>query len=121
MPTVLVIEDDDDMRELERTALETSGYQVVVATNGAEGLQRLRTCKPCVIVLDVMMPVMDGLTFLAERQTYGRAASVPVVCVSAGGDELMAEASRLGARECLAKPTDFDELCDIVGRYCRSG
>ena len=117
MALVLVIEDDDDMRELERTVLEHSGYEVVVAANGAQGLQRLRDIRPCVILLDLMMPVMDGLTFLAERR-HMAAASVPVVCLTAAGQELIEQATRLGACECLHKPANFEELCERVAAYC---
>jgi DNA-binding NtrC family response regulator len=118
MATVLVIEDDPDMRELERTALQCGGFDVMVAGNGREGLETLQQRRPCVILLDLMMPVMDGLSFLKERHSQSLAPGVPVVCVTAGGDEMMAHARRLGATECLSKPTDFDDLCDLVGRYC---
>ncbi|MDQ3488660.1 MAG: response regulator, partial [Acidobacteriota bacterium] len=77
MATVLVIEDDPDMRELERTALTCSGHEVMLACNGREGLRELEQRKPCVILLDLMMPVMDGLTFLVERKRRGVATDVP--------------------------------------------
>ena len=119
MATVLVIEDDPDMREIERTALSCGGHEVVTAHNGCEGLRQLERQRPCVILLDLMMPVMDGLTFLVERTRRGVAADVPVICVTAGGDEMTRHALRLGADECLGKPADLDELCERVTRYCR--
>ncbi len=118
MPSVLIIEDDPDMRALERMALEGGGYDVTAASNGAEGLKRLQRERPSVIVLDLMMPVMDGLTFLATRERDQIRADVPVICVSAAGPELMEEARQLGAVACVEKPTNFDELCTLVGRYC---
>ncbi|MBA2604259.1 MAG: response regulator [Acidobacteria bacterium] len=118
MPTVLVIEDDPDMQAIERTMLECVGYTVKMAGNGAEGLQSLKCGTPCLILLDLMMPIMDGLSFLRERKRLAAAQSTPVICVSAAGPELVGEALRLGAVECLHKPTDFDELCHIVARYC---
>ena len=121
VPKVLVIEDDADTRELERYALTCGGHDVVLATNGNEGLRALERVRPCVILLDLMMPVMDGLTFLIERQRRGLCPDVPVVCVSAGGPEMLAHAVRLGARECVAKPTDFDNLCTKVTEYCGDG
>ena len=119
--TVLVIEDDPDMRELERTALTCSGHEVMLASNGREGLRELEQRKPCVILLDLMMPVMDGLTFLVERKRRGVGADVPVVCVSAGGSEIVSRAMRLGAQGCIHKPADFEELCDRVAQYCGPG
>ena len=121
MATVLIIEDDPDMRELERTALTGSGHDVMVASNGSEGLRELEHRKPCVILLDLMMPVMDGLTFLIERERRGVGTDVPVVCVSAGGTEIVNRAMRLGAQDCIQKPADFDELCDRVAHYCGNG
>lgn len=118
MATVLVIEDDPDMREIERTALSCGGHHVVTAHNGAEGLRVLEQHKPCVILLDLMMPVMDGLTFLVERERRGLGPDIPVLCISAGGSEMMSHALRLGAKECIHKPTDLDELCERVAHYC---
>jgi DNA-binding response OmpR family regulator len=119
MSTVLVIEDDPDMREIERATLGFAGHDVLLASNGCEGLRALEARRPCVILLDLMMPVMDGLTFLAERRKRGLAQGVPVVCVTAGGEEMSSHALRLGARECLHKPADIDELCEKVEQYCR--
>ena len=118
MHTVLVIEDDPDMREIEQTALQGNGYEVILAANGLEGLDALGQSPPCVILLDLMMPVMDGLTFLAERQKRRLGEGVPVVCVSAGGDEMAAHALRLGAEECISKPADFEELFSRIEHYC---
>ena len=118
---VLVIEDDPDMREIERATLGSAGHEVFVATNGREGLEALERERPCVILLDLMMPVMDGLTFLAERRKRALATDVPVLCVTAGGEEMTRDALRLGARECMHKPADFDELCERVSEYCRGG
>ena len=118
MASVLVIEDDPDMREIERATLECAGHSVVVAGNGREALDILERRRPCVILLDLMMPIMDGLTFLAERQKRGFADGVPVVCVSAADRSMHDRALTLGARECLEKPPDFDELCERVRYYC---
>ncbi len=118
MPTVLIIEDDPDMRALECMALEACGYEVVTAGNGVEGLRSLTEVEPGVILLDLMMPVMDGLSFLAERRRLDIAPDVPVICVSAGGPDLLSKAQDLGAAACVHKPADFDELCRIVAQHC---
>ena len=99
MRTVLVIEDDMDMREIERATLDSAGYHVMLAANGQEGLQLLQAQRPCVIVLDLMMPVMDGLTFLAEQRKRRIAEDVPVLCITAAGHEMQKHALTLGAPE----------------------
>jgi DNA-binding response OmpR family regulator len=118
MATVLVIEDDPDIREIERTALGCAGHDVLTAHNGLAGLQMLERCRPCLILLDLMMPVMDGLSFLMERAKRALAPGVPVVCVSAGGESMISRALQLGAADCLVKPADLDELCSRVAQYC---
>ena len=106
------------MREIERATLNCAGHEVVLAANGSEGLEVLKCNRPCVILLDLMMPVMDGLTFLSERRKRRLAQGVPVLCLTAGGEEMQRHALTLGARECLHKPTDFEELCERVRHYC---
>lgn len=118
MGLVLVIEDDPAHGELERTALTFAGHQVALATNGHDGLRALERRRPCVILLDLVMPVMDGLTFLVERKRRQVAADVPVICVSGAGDTIVERALSLGARECLRKPLDFETLSARVTHYC---
>lgn len=120
MRTVLIVDDDVDCRELHQTVLMWDGFRVVTAANGREALAALAAERPCVILLDLMMPIMDGLTFLRERhRILPNTDSVPVICVSAAGHDLTAEAIRQGAVNCLPKPTDLDELCQVVAAYCR--
>ena len=118
MGTVLLIEDDRDIREMERFALSFAGHHVIMAEDGIEGLRALEGTRPCVILLDLMLPRMDGLTFLSECELRGIATNVPVMCVSAAGHTMLREALRRGARECLQKPTDLDHLCERVAHYC---
>jgi CheY-like chemotaxis protein len=115
---VLIVEDDPDMQDVGSQVLGYAGYDVVQARNGLEALATLREQEFNVILLDLMMPVMDGLTFLAERRRLGLGEGIPVVCVSAAAGEMLTQAQRLGACVCMQKPADFDRLCDIVAHYC---
>lgn len=117
MTSVLVVEDDPEVRNLERAMLEFCGFRVTVAGNGVEALRALEEKRPDVILLDLMMPVMDGLTFLVERSRRGLAESVPVLCLSGADREMTTHALRLGAKECLPKPSDVDTLCDRISHY----
>jgi CheY-like chemotaxis protein len=119
MTRILVVEDDDAIRGLVSEVLREDGYQVREATNGAEALQTVQEGCPDLIVLDLMMPVMNGWTFLEECRRNLPCAEVPVVVTSASHD-LPRTADRLramGVRTCLAKPFDVDGLLALVERY----
>lgn len=115
---VLVVEDDEDIREVIGTLLQEFGYGVVLARNGQEALQRLRsgTCRPCVILLDLWMPVMDGWQFREEQQKDASLAAIPVVALSGTGEE-----RSLDAAAHLLKPVQFKPLVRTVERFCGLG
>lgn len=113
---ILVVEDDPDGRMLMRVALEAAGYDVALAAHGLEALERLRAgLRPDLVLLDLVMPVMDGMQFLQEQRRDPALASVPVVIVSAI-NRSQAQAAALGAAEYLNKPVDLDRLAAIIGR-----
>ena len=119
MPQILVVEDDDAIRGLVTEVLRDDGYDVREATNGVEALDRLREERPDLIVLDLMMPVMDGWAFVEECRRQPCCDDVPIVVTSASHD-LPRTAERLstfGVRTCLAKPFDVDGLLALVERY----
>jgi DNA-binding response OmpR family regulator len=113
-PDVLSVEDDERIQRLIRTVLQTEGYNVITANDGAEALDLLGRARPSVILLDLMMPGVDGWEFMRRIREMG--LEVPVVLVSAVRD-LPVEAKRLGATDALPKPFDVDELVDKVEAY----
>ena len=110
---MLVVDDDPDIRELLFTALADEGFEVVPAANGEEALAIIKTFRPDVIVLDLMMPVMDGWQFAGEL--HQRDEDIPLVLLSAARD-LPAHAKSLGAAEIIAKPFDLSELLPKIAR-----
>jgi CheY-like chemotaxis protein len=86
MPSVLVVDDDPDVRVLLETYLELEGFDVQTACNGSDALQQLRDTRPSVILLDLMMPVMDGVEFRRHQQGQPDLRDIPVVCLSARHD-----------------------------------
>ena len=116
MPCVLIVEDDADVREFMDVLLSHSGFETATAANGAEALQALRRQRPCLVLLDLMMPVMDGWTFRAKQLEDPAIADVPVVCVTAVSEPQYVT-ERLRA-PCLKKPVDFAALLDEVRRAC---
>src|SRR5438270_3263128 len=122
MPQILVVEDDEAIRGLVTEVLRDDGYDVREAANGAEALEYVRGHRPDLIVLDLMMPVMDGWAFVEEYHRKSCCNDVPIVVTSASHD-LPRTAERLssyGVRTCLAKPFDVDGLMALVEGYARS-
>src|SRR5690349_6311624 len=120
MSTMLIVDDDPEIREAEKRLLVGEGHSIVTAGNGRDALELLNSIKPDLILLDLLMPVMDGFTFLAERQRRLVALDVPVICLSNAGDAALARARGLGASECLSKLGSADDLCACVKRHARA-
>jgi CheY-like chemotaxis protein len=115
---VLVVEDDPDCRDAVGFILENAGYDVVAAENGKVALDRLREAEgPCVIVLDLMMPVMDGYRFRAEQLRDDELATLPVVIMSGAG-RIDERAQQLGVQDYVSKPVEPEHLLSMLGRYC---
>ena len=109
-PTVLLVEDDDGLRGLYRQALGLPGYDVKEARGGFEALRFLETHSPDVVVLDLMLPGLDGFTVLAELAAQERTRHIPVVVVTGSTEDLQA----LGVSRVLRKPVFCDELLEAV-------
>jgi CheY-like chemotaxis protein len=116
--TVFIVEDDTDTREMLCRFLELEGFHVESAPNGRAALDRLVAgTSASVIVLDLMMPVMDGWQFRREQVRTANLAEIPVIVVSAAGRERL---EQIDANAILSKPVDLDELLQRVTEYCRA-
>jgi CheY-like chemotaxis protein len=113
---VLIVEDDDDLREMMAHMLTIEGFDAATVANGREALKYLQTAeKPHVILLDLMMPVMDGWEFRRQQQADPAIARVPVIVLSALD---AGRASNVNAAAFLKKPLDFDRLLQLVRDHC---
>ncbi len=112
---ILIIDDDDDLRDALGELLAGKGYHVKTAANGREALSLLADDpNPCVVLLDLVMPVMDGWQFLSTVQSDPALAQLPVVIVSAhAGTHAPA-----GSRSILRKPFQLEELYQVVEHHC---
>jgi PAS domain S-box-containing protein len=113
--TILVIDDDPQVLDLARRQLSPEGFRVVTAAGGEEGLRLARAARPAAIVMDVLMPGMDGWTVLAALKADAALADIPVIMVSAVNDQEMGYA--LGAADYLLKPFDRDGLTAALRKY----
>ena len=115
---VLVVDDDPAIRGLVADALRGEGYVVDLAAHGREALDAMRANRPATVILDLMMPVMDGFAFLEACYAEHLCADVPIVVISAVQEALLrVQAASINAR--IAKPFDLDDLVRTVGQYAR--
>ena len=114
---VLIVEDDEDLRDMMAQMLTIEGFEAATAANGREALDYLHsTAKPSVILLDLMMPVMDGWEFRRQQKADPELAPVPVIVLSALDQ---GRAAPVDADAFLKKPLDFDRLLGLVRDRCR--
>jgi CheY-like chemotaxis protein len=116
---VLVVEDEPIIRRCLEEGLIDAGFSVITAHNGAVAIDRVRQHRPDAVLLDLLMPVMDGLAFLRERQHQPLLAALPVVVLSAGGLTALRDAVALRATAALAKPVDLDVLSAVLDHVLR--
>ncbi|HEX9103777.1 MAG TPA: response regulator [Polyangia bacterium] len=114
---VLVVEDDIDILSSLAELLRDDGYDVVTAANGYQALGQVKAHDPELIVLDLMMPQMDGWRFVRELRQRIPSSRAPVVLMSAAPD-LAGEAERLGVAAWVQKPFRLDELLRLAHRWC---
>jgi CheY-like chemotaxis protein len=118
-PLLMLVDDDQDIREVLRLFLEIDGYRVTTATDGVDALEQLKTCeRPSLILLDLMMPRMDGEQFMKTLRS-SPFADIPVVIMS-GYREAADKARQLNGNCCLMKPVEFDELMAVVHRFAKT-
>jgi CheY-like chemotaxis protein len=114
--SILVVEDDDDIRNAIVDLLETEGYSCEYAVNGKDALDKLNIIsKPCLVLLDMMMPIMNGREFLDTVMKDSHLAPIPVLIVSAVADKTNTE----GSVGFLKKPIDIEVVLKVVGQYCK--
>ena len=114
--SVLVVDDEPQVAWVLRFSLEHEGYRTYTASNGIEALEELEKHHPAVVVLDLMMPEMDGWAVLREMKKLPAGDRPRVVIVSAlTGPDDKAKATDLGADAFVPKPFDVEKLIDVLG------
>jgi CheY-like chemotaxis protein len=116
--TVLVVEDDPDIRELLKITLEVAGYRVIEAENGFDGIEAARQHEPDAILMDMSMPLMDGCQCTRRIRQNSRLARVPIIaCTAYNRWEWRGKAILAGCTDFLPKPVDGPKLLTMLTRY----
>ena len=119
-PRILVVEDDPDLRTILKLQLVSQGYEVTETCNGAEGFAAIQEFTPDCVILDLMMPVMDGFGFLKRTRSILALQEIPILILTASEDERnRIRGYQYQANSYMSKPYDLDELTEEVGRLCR--
>lgn len=117
LPTIMVVEDFEDNRFMMRRLLEMSGYQVLEAVNGEEAVEIAKRERPSLILMDLSLPLLDGLAATRRIRQETELRDVPIVAVSAHDTaDFHADALAAGCNDYVTKPIDFDQLEALLGR-----
>lgn len=117
LPTIMVVEDFEDNRFMMRRLLEMSGYQVLEAVNGEEAVEIAKRERPSLILMDLSLPLLDGLAATRRIRQDAALRDVPIVAVSAHDTaDFHADALAAGCNDYVTKPIDFDQLEALLGK-----
>ena len=114
-PVILVVEDDADLRKILRLQLSSQGYEVLEAENGQLGFEAMQNERPSCVILDLMMPVMDGFGFLKRARSLNQLQNIPILILTASEDERnRIRGFQYQADAYMGKPYDLDKLTTEV-------
>jgi CheY-like chemotaxis protein len=119
MTRVMVVEDDVSIRDVLAELLTNEGYTTQTAANGLQALARMRTARPDAIVLDLMMPVMNGLQLVHAMRDESRLASIPLLVVTASLNAAR-DCERLNIQHWLMKPFEVDSVLSTIAELTAS-
>jgi two-component system cell cycle response regulator DivK len=115
--TILVAEDMEDSRQLMKFLLEMFGYIVIEAENGHQAVESAAEHHPDLILMDMSMPVMDGLTATKAIRVFNEKSKIPIIAVTAFGKQYYERAIEAGCNDLISKPVDFDLLKPVIEQY----
>lgn len=114
---ILVVDDAAFMRMMLKKILSSAGYELIEAADGADGISKYKEHKPNLVLLDIIMPTIDGIECLRQIVAFDQNASV-VMCSSIGQQAIVSDAIQIGAKDFIVKPFDSAKVLEIVSAYC---
>ena len=118
--TILLVEDEANLVELLKFRLENNGYNVETATDGKEGLNKIRHLRPDLVLLDIMMPKMHGYDVCKLAKSNDRTKNIPIIMLTAHAQSKdMQEAVKSGAEAFITKPFEPKELIEKIEKFLK--
>ena len=114
---ILIAEDYADARSLMKYLIESYGYQVLEAANGQEAVEKVKLDKPDLVLMDISMPVVDGLTATKTIRGIDNMSKLPIIAVTAYGHSFYKQAMEAGCDDLINKPLDFSMLEPLLNQY----
>lgn len=115
--TILIVEDYEDIRDFMKIILESYGYKVIEATDGIEAIDSFKNYNPDLILMDISLPMVDGLTATKTIRGFGEGRKIPIIALTAFGKSYLDKALEAGCNDLLDKPIDFDVLEPVLNQY----
>lgn len=115
--TILIVEDYEDARQFMKFLVESYGYQVIEAGDGLEAIESFRNYFPDLVLMDISMPLMDGLTATKKIRELDGTAQIPIIAVTAHGKQFYQRAIESGCNAVIDKPVDFDSFEPFLNQY----
>ena len=118
--TILIVEDDKDLRGIYKEILELYDYNVHIAVNGLEGVEKFKQKKPSLVIMDASMPILDGYKAFKQIKEIDNNANVIIVTGFSDNEPRSKEAIKLGLIKIISKPLGVDELLILVKKYAKT-
>jgi two-component system cell cycle response regulator DivK len=118
--TILLVEDSTDSRQMMRFLLQGSGYEVIEATDGIEAVDQAIDGHPDLILMDIAMPIADGIEAVEIIRQHENLDHIPIIAVTAYGDLYKDKALAAGCSDVIQKPLDLEEFESVIKRYIGS-
>jgi len=115
--TILIVEDDDDLSGIYKEILELYGFDIQIAKNGLEGVEKFKEKKPSLVIMDADMPVLDGYKAFKQIKEIDNNAQVIIVTGFADNEPRSIEAIKQGLLKIISKPIGVNELLDLVKKH----
>ena len=119
-PLILIADDEEDIKTILSLYLETNGYEVITAFDGLSAVEQARENHPDAILMDVMMPILDGIEVTRQLKSAEETKDIPVIMLTAAAQSgMMEKAMRVGAKDYISKPFEPDDVKKIIDRVLK--